>query len=260
MIMPSRSRTSLGAIYIIWLREMKKYIRNKSRLAGNLMQPFFFLAFLGLGFNSLNVPGLPGGTNYLDFLAPGIIGMGLIFSSMFAGISILWDRQFGFLKEMMVAPVSRTSIVIGRIFAGMTSGIIQAFVLLGISVLLGVKIASIAGVLASVVFIVLIAMSFVGLGISFASRMQDMQGFQLIMNFLIFPMFMLSGALFPLGGLPLWLASLSYLDPLTYGVDGLRGLIIGTSHLPILMDAGILSGFCIAMILLATYLFSKTEV
>jgi len=260
MTMTSKRWTGLGAIYTIWLREMKKFVRNKSRLVGNLIQPFFFLAFLGLGFNSLNVPGLPGGTNYLDFLAPGIIGMGLLFSSMFAGISILWDRQFGFLKEMMVAPVSRTNIVIGRIFAGMTSGIIQAFALLGISVLLGVKIASVAGVLASVAFIVLIAMSFVGLGISFASRMQDMQGFQLIMNFLIFPTFLLSGALFPLSGLPMWLASISYIDPLTYGVDGLRGLIIGTSQFPILLDAGILGGFCIAMILLARYLFNKTEV
>lgn len=249
----------LAAIYVIWLREMKKYIRNKSRLIGNLMMPFFFLAFLGMGFNSLGIGGLPEGVSYLDFLAPGIVAMTLLFSSMFAGVSILWDRQFGFLKEIMVAPVSRTSIVIGRIFAGMTSGVIQAFIILGISLLMGVRVASIVGVLASVVFIVLIAMSFVGLGISFASKMEDMHGFQLIMNFLIMPAFLLSGALFPLDKLPAWLATLSYLDPLTYGMDGLRALITGSSHLPVLLDFGILGGFCLAMILLAVYLFNKTE-
>jgi ABC-2 type transport system permease protein len=251
---------NLNAIYIIWLREMKKFVRNKSRLLGNLAMPFFFLAFLGMGFNSLGMSGLPNGVSYLDFLAPGIVAMTVLFSSMFAGISILWDRQFGFLKEIMVAPVSRTTIVIGRIFAGMTTGIIQALVILGISILMGVKVASVVGVLFSVVFIILIAMSFVGLGISFASKMEDMHGFQLIMNFLIMPTFMLSGALFPLDKLPAWLGALSYVNPLTYGVDGLRSLITGVSHFPVLLDLGVLSGFCLAMILLARYLFNRTEV
>jgi len=252
--------SGITAVYIIWLREMKKYIRNKSRLVGNLAMPFFFLAFLGMGFNSLNIPGLPAGASYLDFLAPGIVAMGLLFSSMFAGVSILWDRQFGFLKEIMVAPVSRTSIVIGRIFAGMTSGIIQALLILAISILMGVRIPNPLGLLASVIFIVLIAISFVGLGISLASKMEDMHGFQLIMNFLIMPTFLLSGALFPLDRLPGWLAALAYIDPLTYGVDGLRALITGASHLPVMLDFVILAGFSLAMIGLATYLFNKTEV
>jgi len=251
---------SLNAVYVIWLREMKKFVRNKSRLVGNLAMPFFFLTFLGMGFNSLGITGLPAGVSYIDFLAPGIVAMALLFSSMFAGVSILFDRQFGFLKEIMVAPVSRTSIVIGRIFAGMTSGVIQAFFILGVSMLMGVRISNPFGILASVAFIMLIAMSFVGLGISLASKMEDMHGFQLIMNFLIMPTFLLSGALFPLDKLPAWLAAISYIDPLTYGVDGLRGLIIGTSHFPVLLDFGILAGFCLAMILLARHLFSRTEV
>jgi len=251
---------SLNAIYIIWLREMKKFVRNKSRLVGNLAMPFFFLAFLGMGFNSLGITGLPAGVSYIEFLAPGIVAMTLLFGSMFAGVSILWDRQFGFLKEIMVAPVDRTSIVIGRIFAGMTTGVLQAFFILGISMLMGVRITNPLGILASIAFIVLIAMSFVGLGISLACKIEDMHGFQLIMNFLVMPTFLLSGALFPLDKLPAWLAAISYIDPLTYGVDGLRGLIIGTSHLPVLLDFGILSCFCIAMILLARYLFNRTEV
>ncbi|MBN2330408.1 MAG: ABC transporter permease [Candidatus Aenigmarchaeota archaeon] len=250
----------MNAIYVIWLREMKKYVRNRSRLVGNLAMPFFFLTFLGMGFNSMGITGLPEGISYLDFLAPGIVAMSLLFSSMFAGVSILWDRQFGFLKEIMVAPVSRTSIVIGRIFAGMTSGVIQAFLILAICMLLGVRIANPLGAVASIIFIVLIAMSFVGLGISLASKIEDMHGFQLIMNFLVMPTFLLSGALFPLDKLPAWLAGITYFDPLTYGVDGLRGLIIGTSHLPVVLDFCILGCFCAAMILLARHLFNKTEV
>ncbi len=251
---------NLNAIYVMWLREMKKYVRNRSRLAGNLAMPFFFLAFLGMGFNSLGITGLPEGTSYIDFLAPGIVAMTLLFGSMFAGVSILFDRQFGFLKEIMVSPVDRTSIVIGRIFAGMTSGVIQAFFILAISILMGVRISNPLGLLASVAFILLIAVSFVGLGITIASRIEDMHGFQMIMNFLVMPTFLLSGALFPLDKLPVWLAFISYLDPLTYGVDGLRGLIIGTSHMPVILDFAILGCFCLAMIALATHMFNKTEV
>ncbi|MFC1511760.1 ABC transporter permease [Candidatus Latescibacterota bacterium] len=251
---------SLNVIYIIWLREMKKFIRNKSRLVGSLAMPFFFLAFLGMGFNAMGVSGLPEGVSYLDFIAPGIVAMTLLFSSIFAGISILWDRQFGFLKEIMVAPVDRTSIVIGRIFAGMTSGVFQALCILCISIILGVRITNLLGLVASLAFIMLIAMSFVGLGISLASVMEDMHGFQLIMNFLIMPTFFLSGALFPLDQLPWWLAGMSYFDPLTYGVDGLRALIIGTSHFPVQVDFIVLAGFCLSMILLARYLFNRTEV
>ncbi len=252
--------SGFNAIYVIWLREMKKYARNKSRLLGSIAMPFFFLAFLGMGFNSMAISGLPEGISYLDFLAPGIVAMSLLFSSMFAGISILWDRQFGFLKEIMVAPVGRTSIVIGRIFAGMTTGILQAFIILGISIAMGVSIPNPLNLLLAVPIIILIAMSFVGLGISFASRMGDMHGFQLIMNFLIMPTFLLSGALFPLDNLPAWMSSIVFINPLTYGVDGLRGLITGVSHFPVLLDAGILSGFCLAMILLARHLFNKTEI
>ena len=188
------------------------------------------------------------------------MSMTLLFGSMFAGISILFDRQFGFLKEIMVSPVDRTSIVIGRIFAGMTSGVIQAFFILLISILMGVRVTNPMGLVLSIPFILVIAISFVGLGISLASRIEDMHGFQMIMNFLVMPTFLLSGALFPVDKLPAWLAGITYLDPLTYGVDGLRGLIIGSSHLPIILDFGVLSAFCIAMIILATYLFSKTEV
>ena len=250
----------LNAVYTMWLREMKRFIRAKSRIIGNIAMPFFFLAFLGMGIGSMFSPGSFSGMNYLDFLLPGIIAMTLLFSSMFTGISVLWDRQFGFLKEILVAPVSRVSIVFGKVLAGMTTGMINAFIILGIGILLGVKISSLLGILASVIFILLISMSFVSLGIAFASRMQDMQGFQLIMNFLIMPIWILSGAFFPLEGAPGWLFLISRINPLTYGVDGLRASLIGISHVPWFLSMGVLLGFSIAMILLAAWLFRRTEV
>lgn len=254
-------KVSIVAIYTIWLREMKRFVRAKSRVIAGLATPFFFLAFLGFGFNASFVfPGMPQGLNYVDFLAPGIVAMVLLFSSMFAGISVLWDRQFGFLKEIMVAPVSRTSIVLGRVAAGITTGILQAVAILLLSIVMGFSVASAAGVLLSLVFIILISSSFVALGLAFASRMEDMQGFQIIMNFFIMPVFLLSGALFPLNNLPAWLAALSYINPLTYGVDGLRSSLIGIAQLPLPLDFGVLLAFCMVMIGLGTYLFSKTEI
>ncbi len=249
------------AIYTIWLREMKKFVRAKSRIIGNTAMPFFFLAFLGIGINStLTLPAGFSDMNYLDFVAPGIIAMTLLFSSMFTGISVLWDKEFGFLKEILVAPVSRTSIVLGKVAAGMTTGVIQAFIVLGIAIGLGVQVTSIFGVLVSIIFILLISMSFVSLGIAFASRMRDMQGFQIIMNFLIMPIWILSGAFFPIQGLPGWLMVLTRINPLSYGVDGLRSSLIGVSSMPWFVNISVLLGFSVAMITLGAYLFRKTEV
>lgn len=254
-------RINFVAIYTIWLREMKRFVRTKSRIVASLATPFFFLAFLGFGFNASFVfSGLPEGLNYVDFLTPGIIGMVLLFSSMFAGISVIYDRQFGFLKEIMVAPVSRTSIVLGRIAAGITTGVFQAVAILLLSMLMGFDVLSPGGVLVSLVFIVLISTAFVATGISFASRMEDMHGFQLIMNFFIMPVFLLSGALFPLSNLPGFLVMLSYINPMTYGVDGLRSSLIGVAHLPLLLSFGVLLGFSLVMVGIGTYLFSKTEI
>lgn len=254
-------KISFVAVYTIWLREMKRFVRTKSRMIASLATPFFFLAFLGFGLNASFVfPGLPEGLDYIDFLTPGIIGMVLLFSSMFAGISVIYDKQFGFLKEIMVAPVSRTSIVLGRIAAGITTGVFQAIMVLLLSMLMGFDVLSLGGVLTSLVFIVLISSAFVATGLAFASRMEDMHGFQLIMNFFIMPVFLLSGALFPLDNLPGFLSVLSYINPMTYGVDGLRASLIGVAHLPILVDFGVLFAFSLVMVGVGTYLFSKTEI
>lgn len=254
-------KISFVAVYTIWLREMKRFVRTKSRMIASLATPFFFLAFLGFGLNASFVfPGLPEGLDYIDFLTPGIIGMVLLFSSMFAGISVIYDKQFGFLKEIMVAPVSRTSIVLGRIAAGITTGVFQAIMVLLLSMLMGFDVLSLDGVLISLVFIVLISTAFVATGLAFASRMEDMHGFQLIMNFFIMPVFLLSGALFPLDNLPGFLSVLSYINPMTYGVDGLRSSLIGVAHMPMLVNFGVLFAFSLVMVGVGTYLFSKTEI
>lgn len=242
--------------FAIWLREMIRFWRAKSRVIGNLAMPFLWLAIMGTGFSSIaNL----GGTSYIEFLLPGIIGMTLLFSSMFSGISVLIDKQFGFMKEILVAPISRLSIILGKTLGGSTTAIINGIIMLLLAILIGIHFAGILGILISFVFMFLISMSFVSFGVAIASKMTDMSGFQIIMNFLIMPMFFLSGALFPIDQAPVWMKSIAYVDPLFYGVDGLRGSLIGISVFPILIDFIILSTFCIVAILIGTYLFRNSE-
>jgi ABC-2 type transport system permease protein len=254
-------KQDLYAIYSIWLREMLRFFRLKSRLFGSIASPFFFLAFLGMGFGKgTSIPGIPEGVGYVSFLAPGIIGMTLLFSATFAGLSVLWDREFGFLKEIMVAPVSRIAIVLGRTAGGLTIAILQAVIIMISGVFLGMSMPSLQGFLLSLIFMLLIAATFIGLGLAFASKMKDMSGFSLIMNFLIFPLFFLSGALFPLDRLPWAVKLLAFINPLTYGVDGLRFSLIGLSTLSPVIDLVVLAVSCTAILSLGAYLFETSEV
>jgi ABC-2 type transport system permease protein len=247
------------AVYVLWLREMKRYFRAKSRILGSLAIPFFFLAFLGMGFSRMAVPGVTRDVNYIRFLVPGIIGMSLLFQSVFAGLSVLWDREFGFLKEIMVAPVSRVSIVLGRIAGGMTTALVQGLLVMGVSLLVGFRIRSVPGVLVALVFMALVSTSFIGLGLIFASRIKDMQGYSIIMNFVVFPLFFLSGALYPVSNLPPWLRVLSYFDPLTYGVDGLRGSLINISSWGIPANLLVMAGISVLMVFLGAWSFERSE-
>jgi len=247
------------AVYVLWLREMKKFVRSKSRIVGSIVTPLLFLVFFSFGFGSLAIPGAPPGVNYVEFLIPGIIGMGLLFSSTFAGLTVLLDRQFGFLKEIMVAPVNRVSIVLGRAAGAITTGLVQALLLLAISTAFTLHVAGAISILLGIVFMALTATAFIGVGLIFASKMKDPQGFNLIVNFLIFPLFFLSGALFPLQNLPGPVQAISFGDPLTYGVDGMRAALIGASFLPIWVDFLVLLGISAFMLLLGAYFFEKSE-
>jgi ABC-2 type transport system permease protein len=247
------------AIYVLWLREMTRFVRAKSRVIGTLGMPLFFMAFLGFGFSRAQLPNLPAGVNYIQFLVPGIVGMTLLFSSTFTGISVLWDREFGFLKEIMVAPVSRVSIVLGRIAGGATTSLIQGLAILLLSVPLGFSPGGPLGVLLSLLLMLLISVIFIGLGLVFASNMKDIHGFNMITNFIVFPLFLLSGALFPVENLPAQVRVFAYLDPLTYGVDGLRGSLLGLSIFPLILDLAALSLSCLIMVGLAAWFFERCQ-
>ncbi|HHF58773.1 MAG TPA: multidrug ABC transporter permease [Thermoplasmatales archaeon] len=249
----------LQAIYIMWMRQMKRFVRSRSRVISMIIQPLFFLIFLGVGFRNVQMPGLEG--SFIDFLAPGIVAMAILFSSMFAGVSVLWDKQFGFLQEVLVAPVSRFSIIIGRTLGGATTALIQGLIILIISFILGVRPSSIPGLLLAIVFMILIAFSAVGFGLVIASRMNDFEGFQLIMNIIMFPLLFLSSAFFPVKE-DMVLRTLSFFNPLFYMVDGLRGSLIGTENsiFSPFMDLVVVIIICVAMLSLGSYSFSKSEV
>ena len=247
-------------IYTLWLREMKWLIRAKSRLVASVVQPFLWLAIIGIGMSS-TVKMSDSPISYLQFMAPGIVGMTLIFSSTMAGVSVLWDKQFGFMKEILVAPVSRTQIMLGKAIGGMTTSILQGLLLLVAAAAVGVRPSGIVELLQVLVFMVLISLTFVSIGLAFASRMEDPVAFPIVMNFLIMPLYFLSGALYQVQLAPGWLSFLAHLDPLMYGVDGIRGAILGSSYAqyPIWLDLAVIGVFAVAMILLGGYLFKKIK-
>ena len=254
--MGEKMNRELMAIYALWKRELIRFFRSKSRLVGSLGMPFFFLAILGTGLNSAFFIGGEG--NYLQFLAPGIIGMVLMFGSIFSGVIVIMDRQFGFLKETLVAPVSRLSIVTGKALGGATTAVIQGILIMVIALLLGVQL-QLANIVLLLFFMFLISTMFVSLGIAIASRMEDMHGFQLIMNFLIMPFFFLSGAFFPLSTAPELLRTLSLFDPLTYAVEGLRYLLTSSSEMAFGLSLTVVLGLTAGFMVLAMYMFNRIE-
>lgn len=246
----------LTAVYFMWKREMIRFFRSKSRIIGSLGTPFFYLAILGTGLNG--IMHLSGDSSYLEFIMPGILGMVLLFGSVFSGIIVIMDRQFGFLKETLVAPVSRTSIVIGKSMGGASTALIQGMLMIGLALGLGATIDA-ANLPAVFLVMALISMSFVSLGIVFGSIMEDMHGFQLITNFLVTPMFFLSGALFPIDTAPQIVRYVSMVDPLTYAVEALRYFLVGHSSMPIGLSIGVLIGFFVLTTGLSAYLFGRIE-
>jgi len=248
----------IEVIYILCLRQLKHYWRSKARLIGSLGQPLLFLIAFGFGIGPM-YSRANGGADYINFLAPGIITMGILFTAVFSGLEVIWDRQFGFLKETMVAPISRTEIMIGKTFGGATIAIIQGLLVLSLTYLIGFRITSLGSLVLGLVFMFLIAVFFTGLGLSIASKMKDMQGFQMILNFLIMPIFFLSGALFPITNLPPAILFISRIDPLTYGVDGLRGAITGISTFGIYSDLAAIGALSLLICAVGTALFSKIE-
>jgi ABC-2 type transport system permease protein len=221
--------------------------------------PLFLLVFLGFGLNSV-VSATSLGQQYVMFLVPGMVAMSVLFTSVFSGIQIIWDKQFGFLKETLIAPVSRIEIMFGMTVGGATTAVFQGIILMVLAAFLGLRIANMAGFFIALGFMVLVGISFTAFGISIASRMEDMTGFQLIMNFVVFPLFGLSGALFPISSLPGWLEPITLADPLTYGVEGIRYGLTGVSPINPIICAAVIAGFAVAMTMVGAYLFRKVSV
>lgn len=244
--------------YILWLRQIKKYLRSKARIFGSLGQPILFLVAFGFGMGPMYAKA--GGGNYIQFLAPGVIAMSILFTAIFSGIEVIWDKQFGFLKETLVSPVSRYTIILGRTLGGATVAMMQGCIVFAITFFVGFRPVSLPLTFLAFVVMFLIAMVFTSLGTAIASKLDDMQGFQLIMNFLVMPLFFLSGALFPMEGLPKVLTVITHLDPLTYGVDALRGTLSGISHFGLTFDISVLL-VCVAIITtIGAWMFSAIEI
>jgi ABC-2 type transport system permease protein len=244
------------AIYILWLRDLKRYWYDKPRIFASLGQPILFLFVLGTALSPAFTG--PGGVRFSEFIFPGIISMTVLFTSIFSAVSIVWDREFGFLKEVLVAPVSRWAIVVGKALGGSTVAVLQGCLMLVLAPLVGVQLTP-GLVVMSVAVMFLIALAITGLGIVIAARMKEMEGFQMVVNFIIMPIFFLSGALFPLDRLPQWLAVLTRLDPLTYGVDLLRHVMLGIGSLPPVLCLAVIAAFSALAFAVAVMEFNAVE-
>jgi ABC-2 type transport system permease protein len=270
---------SLKAVYIIWYRDILRYWRDRWRLVASLAQPLLFLVVFGSGLSSSlgggSLFGSRGGLSYIQFVFPGIIGMSILFTAIFGAMSIVWDREFGFLKEVLVAPIDRWAVAVGKALGGTTQAMIQGLILLVLAPLVGVKL-SVLTVLEIVPLAAVLAFGLASFGVMLASMMKSLQGFQVVMNFLMMPMFFLSGALFPLSGLPGWMTFLTRIDPASYGIDPLRrvvlsdsglpsavvdrlGLTINGQVLPIPLEVGVMLGFGIVLLGVAVVMFQRRD-
>lgn len=225
---------TVRAIYIIWRRDVIRYWRDRTRLLMSFVQPLLFLVIFGTGLASALRGvggGFGGGVGYQKFIYPGIISLAVLFTSVFSAVSIVWDREFGFLKEVLIAPIDRSAVAIGKTLGGATQSLFQGVILLVLAPLVGVALTPLS-LLGLVGLIFCLAFALSGLGVAVASRMRSMQGFQFVINFLVQPAFFLSGALFPIVGLPAWMTVLTRIDPAAYGVDPIRRLVLADSGLP----------------------------
>jgi ABC-2 type transport system permease protein len=247
----------MRVIYTLWLRQIKRFFRARSRIVGAIGQPLLFLVALGYGIGSVYAKAGQG--NYIEFLVPGIMAQTVLFSAMFYGAMIMFDKQFGFLKETLVAPVSRFSIMFGGALGGATTATMQGSLVFLISLALGFRPHSWALVPVAIVILGLLAVAIASFSSGIGSFVQDMQGFQAINQFLVFPLYFLSGALYPLQHVPKWLRIISECNPMSYAVDAMRDILIGQSHFGLLKDLIVLLVAVIAMVIFGSYRFRHIE-
>ncbi len=246
----------LAAVQMIWLRDIIRFTRDRAQILGAVARPILWLLIMGVGLGA-SVPRV-GNTPYLEFIFPGVIALNLIFASFLSAISIIWDREFGFLKEILVAPISRASIAVGKALSGTTVAVLHGAVVLAFALILRLPFTA-AQIALALPVMALMAFVSTALGILIASRMTSFEGFGTIANFVIMPLFLLSGAVFPLDRVPPWLHRLARANPFTYGVDLLRGIFSGVMHYPIWMDLAVLAGCGALFVTLAVAAFKHME-
>ncbi len=236
----SALRAAVRGAYIIWYRDLLRWWRDRQRIVPALFQPILYLFVFGVGLSSalgggisgdMAGRGAPAGVNYTTFMYPGVLAMSVLFTAIFSSMSIVWDREFGFLKEIQVAPIPRSAVAFGKALGGSTVAILQSTVLLALAPFVGVEVSP-GMILGTLGLMFLLAFALASLGVAIASRMRTMEGFQVVMNFVLMPLLFLSGAFFPLQGLPGWLAVLTHLDPVAYAVDAIRRVVLGSAGLP----------------------------
>jgi ABC-2 type transport system permease protein len=248
----------IEVIYALWRRDMIKFLRDRRGFVTSMVRPLLWLVAFGFGLRgAVQLPGQD--VDFVSFLVPGMAAMTVLFSSMFAAISIVWEREFGFLKELLVAPVPRGAIVAAKLLAGSATALAEVTVMLALSPLLGARF-SITGALAALPVLALFGMAVNGLGIAVAARMRSFEGFGSVVNFIIQPIFFLSGALYPLDGAPTALRAVVLVNPMSYAVDAVRGLLIGTHVFPLAVDVGVVCLSALAFGALATRAFRRMEV
>jgi ABC-2 type transport system permease protein len=251
--------TEIRGIYTLWLREVKRYLRDRARIVSSFVQPMLWLVIFGSG---IRFSGTIGNLTYQEYIFPGIVGQTLLFTSMFMGISVIWDREFGFLKEILVAPVSRLSVFLGKMFGDSTDAVIQGIIVFVLGALLGIQLAPLT-FLAALPTMILVTFGLVGIGLTVASFIESLESFGVIQSFINLPLFFLSGALFPIrGDVPNWLQIASTFNPLTYGVDALRTIILGSAWQPLhplYFNLLVVCGFDIVMMTIGTLAFSRRK-
>jgi ABC-2 type transport system permease protein len=246
-----------SGIYALWYREIKVFTRERSRVISSLVSPLMWLVIFGTGLGTI-LNGAAVGGDYQTFIYPGIIAMTVLFGSLFFGLYVVWDKKIDFLKEVLVAPISRTSIFFGKVLGGATDSAIEVAMLMVLGIFFGVHFTLLSA-LATLVLAFIMIVGIVSIGLTIGSYMSSPEGFGLVSSFVIFPLFFLSGALFPVKSLPSWLYAFVLVNPVTYGVDALRGVILGIHQFNILYDLSIMLAFAVIMVAIGTYSFKRMK-
>ncbi len=246
--------SEIEGIYAVWLREAKIYIRERERLVSSIISPLLWIFGFGSGLGSTveNISGYP----YQVFIYPGIMVMTVLFTSLFYGVYIIWDRKLDFLKEVLVAPVSRASVFAGKMLGGATDSMVQVIYLIIIGFFINIPFTPLV-VIQAFLMLLLISIAMVSIGLVIGSNLKSPEGFSLVINFVMWPMFFFSGALFPVDKLAPWLYAVTYINPLTYGVDAMRGIILGLYHFSIFLDTAVLIVFAAIMMEIGIFSFKR---